>query len=128
MPIDFTLSERDKGILENARAASLIARKYARHYDEHEETERQAAPEDRLVEPRKATLPDRDRADVPRRRFALECSTEPLEDGAHYAPSAGANRIRFQGSPAGADLSALSGSPAFPSMVAPPARQRGHAS
>ncbi len=43
MPIDFTLSERDKGLLENIRASALIARKYARYYDEHEETE--LAPE-----------------------------------------------------------------------------------
>ena len=39
MAIDFTLSERDKGLLENARAASLIVRKHARFYDDHEEDE-----------------------------------------------------------------------------------------
>jgi len=35
--IDFTLSERDLAILENARQQALICREYARYYDEHEE-------------------------------------------------------------------------------------------
>jgi len=35
--IDFTLSERDKAILENQRDAAMLCRKYARYYDEHEE-------------------------------------------------------------------------------------------
>ncbi|MCZ6783854.1 MAG: acyl-CoA dehydrogenase family protein [Proteobacteria bacterium] len=37
MPIDFTLSERDRGILQNVREEGLICRNYARYYDEHEE-------------------------------------------------------------------------------------------
>jgi acyl-CoA dehydrogenase len=35
--IDFTLSERDKAVLAQVRERSLITRKYARYYDEHEE-------------------------------------------------------------------------------------------
>ncbi|MEW6272539.1 MAG: acyl-CoA dehydrogenase family protein [Thermodesulfobacteriota bacterium] len=35
--IDFTLSENDEKVLDAVREESLIARKYARHYDEHEE-------------------------------------------------------------------------------------------
>jgi len=35
--IDFTLSERDKAVLENSRARGLVCRKHARYYDEHEE-------------------------------------------------------------------------------------------
>jgi acyl-CoA dehydrogenase len=35
--IDFTLSPRDKAILENARRRALICRTYGRYYDEHEE-------------------------------------------------------------------------------------------
>jgi acyl-CoA dehydrogenase len=36
MPIDFTLSERDRGILENQREEGRICRRYARYYDENE--------------------------------------------------------------------------------------------
>ena len=34
--IDFTLSERDQRVLDYVRSESLVARKYARHYDENE--------------------------------------------------------------------------------------------
>jgi acyl-CoA dehydrogenase len=34
--IDFTLTERDQAQLDRTRAAALICRKYARHYDENE--------------------------------------------------------------------------------------------
>jgi acyl-CoA dehydrogenase len=35
--IDFSLTDKDKKVLDAVREESLIARKYARHYDEHEE-------------------------------------------------------------------------------------------
>src|SRR5437868_2997158 len=35
--IDFTLTENDKKVLDAVREESLIARNYARYYDEHEE-------------------------------------------------------------------------------------------
>lgn len=35
--IDFTLSENDKKVLEGLRKEALVARQYARYYDEHEE-------------------------------------------------------------------------------------------
>lgn len=35
--IDFTLSETDRDILEQIRREGLVTRKYARHYDDHEE-------------------------------------------------------------------------------------------
>ena len=35
--IDFTLSELDQRVLDTVREQALITRKYARHYDEHEE-------------------------------------------------------------------------------------------
>jgi acyl-CoA dehydrogenase len=34
--IDFTLSDRDQRVLDYVRSESLVARKYARHYDENE--------------------------------------------------------------------------------------------
>jgi acyl-CoA dehydrogenase len=34
--IDFTLSDRDQKVLDYVRSESLVARKYARHYDENE--------------------------------------------------------------------------------------------
>ena len=34
--IDFTLSDHDQNILDRVREQALIARKYARHYDENE--------------------------------------------------------------------------------------------
>jgi acyl-CoA dehydrogenase len=36
MSIDFTLSERDQGILQNIREEALVCRNYARYYDENE--------------------------------------------------------------------------------------------
>jgi acyl-CoA dehydrogenase len=36
MAIDFTLSERDQGILQNTREEALVCRNYARFYDENE--------------------------------------------------------------------------------------------
>jgi acyl-CoA dehydrogenase len=36
MSIDFTLSERDRGILQNVREEALICRTHARYYDENE--------------------------------------------------------------------------------------------
>jgi len=44
--IDFTLSERDQRVLDYVRSESLVARKYARHYDENE----QEFPPDALPE------------------------------------------------------------------------------
>ena len=35
--IDFTLSEKDEKVLAAVREEALVARKYARYYDEHEE-------------------------------------------------------------------------------------------
>lgn len=35
--VDFTLSDNDRRILDAFRAEALVCRKYARHYDEHEE-------------------------------------------------------------------------------------------
>ena len=40
--IDFTPTENDQAVFDQARAAALICRRYARHYDEHEE---EMAPE-----------------------------------------------------------------------------------
>ena len=34
--IDFTFSERDERVLDYVRAEALVARKYARQYDENE--------------------------------------------------------------------------------------------
>jgi len=35
--IDFTLTEKDRQLLDQVRAEALVCRKYARYYDEHEE-------------------------------------------------------------------------------------------
>src|SRR5258705_11159024 len=35
--IDFTLTEKDRQLLDQVRAEALVCRKHARYYDEHEE-------------------------------------------------------------------------------------------
>ena len=68
--------------------------------EEHQEPDRQVAPQDRQVEAAEGSELSRDRADPDRRCIAIEHAPEPFDDRHRCAPSAGMTRIRFEGSPA----------------------------
>jgi acyl-CoA dehydrogenase len=63
--IDFTFSERDQRVLDYVRSESLVARKYARHYDENEhEFPPDELPEAKDTPPMVTAWAGRDAADT----------------------------------------------------------------